>query len=63
MAINDQVWKLFEVWGVIEKDIQDGTWPSITTGWRFQIFFIFTRIWEDSHFDYIIFFKGVETTN
>ena len=34
-----------------------------TGSWWFQILFIFTPIWGgDSHFDYIIFFKRVETT-
>ena len=32
------------------------------TGWWFQIFFIFTPIWEWFPF-WLIFFKGVETTN
>ena len=33
------------------------------TRWWFQICFISTLFGEDSHFDYIIFFKWVETTN
>ena len=34
------------------------------TGWWFQIFFLCSPLFgEDSQFDYIIFFKGVETTN
>ena len=35
---------------------------SILTGWWFQIFFIFTPIWGRFPF-WLIFFKGVETTN
>ena len=35
---------------------------SIETGWWFQTFFIFTPIWGRLPF-WLIFFKGVETTN
>ena len=40
-------------------------WDSIFTRWWFQIFVVFTPplFGEDSHFDYTIFSRWVETTN
>ena len=37
--------------------------PKIKLGGGFKYFFISPLFGEDSHFDYIIFFKGVETTH
>ena len=42
-----------------QRNFQD---PYIWTAWWFEIFFIFPHI-EDNHPNWLIFFKGVETTN
>ena len=35
----------------------------LTRWWQLKYFLLSPLFGEDSHFDYIIFFKGVETTN